>query len=79
MSFAAVDGMLEDKSIYPRFSRTNVRTLPTMRAVVGVVKYFGWDAINVVNSGSSSTTCVLCVLPVQGSYQCLFIYTRSSH
>ena len=55
MSFAAVDGMLEDKSIYPRFSRTNVRTLPTMRAVVGVVKYFGWDAINVVNSGSSST------------------------
>ncbi len=53
MSFGATESVLQDKSLYPRFSRTNVRTLPAVRALVGFMKYFGWEAINIVNVANS--------------------------
>ena len=53
MSFGAADSALEDKAMYPLFSRTNARSAPMFRAIVGVVKHFGWKAINILNSGST--------------------------
>jgi len=53
MSFGATESVLQDKSLYPRFSRTNAQTLPMLRALVGVIKYFGWEAFNIVNVGST--------------------------
>jgi hypothetical protein len=53
MSFGATDSALEDKAMYPLFSRTNARSAPMFRAIVGVVKHFGWKAINILNSGST--------------------------
>jgi hypothetical protein len=52
ISFGAVDSVLT-KGLYPRFSRVNARSGPMLRAIVGIVKYFGWGAINVLNVGSS--------------------------
>ena len=53
MSFGATESVLQDKSLYPRFSRTNAQTIPMLRALVGVIKYFGWEAFNIVNVGST--------------------------
>jgi hypothetical protein len=55
MSFGAGDNVLTMGS-YPRFSRVNVRMRTLMVAIVGVVKHFRWDAINVLNVGTSRAT-----------------------
>jgi hypothetical protein len=52
MSFGATDSVLT-KGSYPRFSRVNARSGPMLHAIVGVVKHFGWGAINVLNVGTS--------------------------
>jgi hypothetical protein len=53
MSFAATESVLQDKTMYPRFSRTNPGTRPMIRALVGVISHFGWEAINIVNVGNA--------------------------
>ena len=52
VSFGAIDSDLSDKTMYPTFSRTNPMTRPLFRALVGIIKHFGWSSINILTLDS---------------------------
>jgi len=48
-SFGATAEDLADKLMYPTFSRTNAGATPQLGAMAGIIKYFGWDAFNILS------------------------------
>ena len=52
--FGLADSDLIDQMIYPTFSRITPGTTPMLRALARIIKYFGWDAFNILCDDSES-------------------------